>query len=353
MTERTSTPHLHSCELGQFLSANFPEPEPVLGRLLREGSLAMVHGPAGVGKTFFMLAMAVAGAYGQDFLGWRPAKPVPVVYVDGEMTCTDVQWRLKQLTQWVLEVVDTRWEPFHIVTPDLQPSAIAKIDTPDGKTALVDAVMRNSARLVFLDNLSCLTDPEDDNAASSWSAVQELLQHLRLAKIAAVIGHHSGKNGQQRGTSRRADILDLVLQLKPVGDAAPDGRTRVQVEFEKARHLQAREKESFIATLEPHQMGGLAWSRGELALPVGDRTREMLATGMLPSEIASELHTARSYVYRIQGEMLSTGELESPQSPRKSRRVSPVPSYRGGLGDNGRRPQGQDKGTKRGQQGTD
>jgi putative DNA primase/helicase len=85
-----------------------------------------------------------------------------------------------------------------------------------------------------LDNLSCLTNPEDDNATTSWQAVQELLLAMRRCGVAVIIGHHAGKSGAQRATSRRADILDVILKLTPVVDPEADGRTSVSIEFEKA-----------------------------------------------------------------------------------------------------------------------
>jgi KaiC/GvpD/RAD55 family RecA-like ATPase len=344
VAEDLAVPPLQTVELGPFLSLEFAEPSPILGRLLREGSLAMIHGRAGSGKTFLMLSMAIAAAYGVPFLGWPVQDPTPVLYVDGEMTVTDVQQRLKQLVAWVLETIDHPWKPLHVITPDLQPHGIAKIDTVDGRAAVIEAVARTGARLVFLDNLSCLTNPEDDNASSSWSQVQELLLTLRRRHCAVVVGHHSGKNGEQRGTSRRADILDLVLKMTPVTDGEADGRTRVSVEFEKGRSLRAEEKEPFVATLEPHPKGGLVWSKSATAVPVSERIRQMLTDGMPPADIATELKTARSFVYRIRDQMKNSS-LE--------RRVSPVPSYRGGLGDSTTRPRGQDEGTNRGQWGTD
>ena len=329
---KNQTPPLQVLSLGSFLDMEIRQPDPILGNLIREGSLGMVHGRAGAGKTFLMLALAISAAYGVPFLGWDVPAPVSVFYVDGEMTASDFQSRATALTRWVLETVDHPWKDLHVVTPDFQPHGIPKIDSQAGRQVLLDAVQTTEARLVFLDNLSCLTDPEDDNQSSSWSAVQELLLALRRKGIAAIVGHHSGKNGEQRGTSRRADILDLVIKLTPSSPVEADGRTHVQVEFEKARHLRAEEKESFTATLEPHPLGGLVWSRSGAAPNVGDRIRTMLGSGMSAAEVASELSTARSFVYRIRNELLEAGDIP------KGRRCPLSPPKGGGQGDNSGRP---------------
>ena len=347
-TKRPHVPPLQVVTLGSFLDMELRQPDPILGNLLREGSLGMVHGRAGAGKTFLMLALAISAAYGVPFLGWDVPAPVPVFYVDGEMTAPDLQSRAAALTRWVVETINHPWEELHVVTPDFQPHGIPKIDSQAGRQVLLDAVKTTGARLVFLDNLSCLTNPEDDNQSSSWSTVQELLLALRRSGIATIVGHHSGKNGEQRGTSRRADILDLVIKLTPNSPIEADGRTRVQVEFEKARHLRAEEKETFTAILEPHPLGGLVWSRSGSAPNVSDRIREMLLAGMSPAEVSTELATARSFVYRVRNQLIEAGDITRGA---KSSGCPLSPSLEGGRGDTHRRPlkgQGDTKGTNQG-----
>jgi putative DNA primase/helicase len=42
-----------------------------------------------------------------------------------------------------------------------------------------------------------------ENEAESWSPVADWVLHLRRRGIAVILIHHGGKNGQQRGTSKR------------------------------------------------------------------------------------------------------------------------------------------------------
>jgi hypothetical protein len=72
--------------------------------------------------------------------------------------------------------------------------------------------------------------------------------------------HHAGKNGQQRGTSRREDALDLVLALRrPFAASAAEG-ARVHVVVEKCRGAAGDLLEPFEARLETIGEGGAAWS---------------------------------------------------------------------------------------------
>jgi KaiC/GvpD/RAD55 family RecA-like ATPase len=328
-------------ELGTLLELDLPKPRAVCGGLLRDGSLAMVYGPAGTGKTFFMMGLAVAVAYRDSFLGFDVPAEREVLYLDGEMAVFEMQARAHQLAHRIRESIDHHYAPLRIVTPDLATRGIPKIDTIEGRDAvLAYAESAPNLGLVILDNLSCLTDPEDDNSSASWSAVQDLLLALRRRGIATVVGHHAGKGGQQRGTSRRADILDLVVKLSPASDAIEDGRTRVTVEFEKARGLPPEQKAPFTATLEAHPDGGLMWTRSKAAVPVHDRVRSMLLDGMPPADVAAELKTARSYVYRLRTELIEAGELSKGSKSRgqtaNAAAVVPLsPSLRRGQGTGG------------------
>jgi hypothetical protein len=359
---------LKPIEASALLDLELPKPEPMLGHVLRPGALNMVHGLAGSGKTFLMLGEAVAISHGVDFLGWNVPKPIAVLYVDGEMTAFEMQQRVKALTDPVREHIDHPWRPLHIVTPDLQAGGIPKIDSPEGRAEILRLVdTLEGVGVVFLDNLSCLTNPEDDNAASSWSGVQELLLALRRRGVACVVGHHSGKNGMQRGTSRRADILDVVLKLTPVADGVVDGRTRVQIDFEKGRGMAPAQKVPFIAVLEEHPSGGLTWTRSAASIPIGDRARQMLLDGMSPADVAAELNTARSFIYRVRQQLVESGELADANRRRgqkfrgqgaDSAAQSPVVPYAPliggrGQGDKRARSRGDKSGDKRGTEGTD
>lgn len=126
-----NVPPLQTVELGEFISTKLAQPLPILRNLLHEGTLAMAYGPAGAGKTFLMLSLAMGAAYGVEVLGWKPraraeGKPasIPVAYVDGEMVSTTLQTRVNELVTPILAFIDHLWAPMQIVTPDFQPHGI-------------------------------------------------------------------------------------------------------------------------------------------------------------------------------------------------------------------------------------
>jgi hypothetical protein len=195
---------LELIELGGLMQMTLDKPRELVGSLVREASLGMIHAPAGAGKTFFALGMAVSLTHGESFLGFQVKEPFSALYVDGEMAAFDMRERLKLLS----EGLDRNSNLLYIVTPDLTSRGIPKIDSDEGALALIAQLdERPEIKLVILDNLACLTRPDGDDShgAKSFSFVQDLMLECRRRHVACWIVHHSGKNGEQRGTSKRND----------------------------------------------------------------------------------------------------------------------------------------------------
>src|SRR4051812_37135673 len=77
-----------------FAVAELAPSRPLLDPLLQSGTLGLLYGPAGVGKSLVALGIAWAVASGGSFLGWRAERPHKVFYVEGEMAPAETQRRL-------------------------------------------------------------------------------------------------------------------------------------------------------------------------------------------------------------------------------------------------------------------
>ena len=75
--------------LSDFVSMDFPERTNLLSPWLPERGLSMVYAKAGIGKTWFVLGVAVAITNGTNFLSFHADKPRRVLLVDGEMAPND------------------------------------------------------------------------------------------------------------------------------------------------------------------------------------------------------------------------------------------------------------------------
>ena len=73
---------------------------------------------------------------------------------------------------------------------------------------------------------------------------------LRRRGVSVLIVHHAGKGGQQRGTSRREDVLDTSISLRRPDDYIPTEGARFEVHLEKARGVHGEAAKPFEAKLE-------------------------------------------------------------------------------------------------------
>ena len=115
--------------------------------------------------------------------------------------------------------------------------------------------MLDGVDLLIVDNISTR-----DNDAGSWTSMQEWILRLRRRGIAVMLVHHSGKSGEQRGTSRREDVLDTVIGLRRPEDYQPQQGARFEVHVEKSRAHFGDAGRPFEASLVAMPDGrGLTW----------------------------------------------------------------------------------------------
>ena len=151
---------------------------------------------------------------------------------------------------------------------------------------------------MVLDNLSTLAGGKE-NEGDDWRPMQANLLALRRRGVSALLVHHAGKGGQQRGTSRREDVLDTVIALRRPADYEPDQGARFEVHLEKARGVVGADAAPFEAKLVETQHGGLAWAWSDLADARRVRAMDLLNGGMSVREAAEETGLSKSAVHRL------------------------------------------------------
>ena len=77
-------------------------------------------------------------------------------------------------------------------------------------------MLKDGDKVVFLDNLSCLFSGVKENDADAWEVVLPWFLTLRRHRISVVVVHHSGRNKEMRGTSRREDAAFWVIRLDEI-----------------------------------------------------------------------------------------------------------------------------------------
>lgn len=247
-------PSLQVVDLLQFVKMQLPAREIILSPWLPSQGLAMIYAPRGVGKTHIALNIAYAVTSNTAFLGWQPTKARAVLYLDGEMPATLMQERLQALITTHKKLPTAA---FHLITPDLQQAAMPDLATHLG-TMMLEPYIEN-IELIIVDNISTLCRNTRENEADSWLPVQDWALKMRSLGKSVLFIHHAGKGGNQRGTSKREDILDTVISLKLPPDYNPKNGALFQIHFEKARGFFGEASEPFEAQLITQTDGSFKW----------------------------------------------------------------------------------------------
>lgn len=280
--------------LNEFLSLDVKPRAQLLAPILPEKGLAMLYGPRGLGKTHVALSIAYAVASGGSALKWTAPAPRRVLFIDGEMPLATLQERIAGHVR--AHPTGPSPDDFQILAADYFQDGLPNLGTVEGQRA-IDHLLEGVA-LVVIDNLSTLASVGKDNDAESWTPVQSWLLSLRRRGLSVLLVHHAGKGGQQRGTSRREDVLDTVIALRrPEDYTAPDG-ARFEVHFEKARGLHGEEAKSFEAKLEVRD-GAATWSIRDLEDSELKLILSMHAAGETVRDIGRELGMSKSRVQRL------------------------------------------------------
>lgn len=289
-----------SITLGEFLELEFRPDQELLGKMILEKSIGMIAGPRGGGKSWSAMIFAYAIAGGKEVLPWGIGSGMPVVYLDGEMRAAGIQERFKLIEnrnscQVSREVARKN---FHIVSRAYIGDTIGSIDTNEGQQN-IDALILPSAKLIVVDNLSAWScgGREDGN---SWAIVKNWLIRRRVLGTAVLLIHHTGKNGQQRGSSMHEDLLDYSILLSPLPRSSERDDTRFGIEHTKLRdHIpELRQKYECSIWTERDALQFEFLPSGFNPVQHEIDMIEMTQAGMSMAAIAKEMGVSKSTISR-------------------------------------------------------
>lgn len=305
-----------ACDAFDLLAMDLPEREILLFPWLQSQALVMVHAWRGVGKTHVALGITYALASGGAFLDWKAKRPVKTLYIDGEMPGPALKERLAR----IVASADKEAAPgmLRFVTPDLQPDGIMPNLADQEGQAAINAVL-GDAEVIVVDNLSCLVRGGKENESDSWQPVADWALRMRATGRSVIFIHHSGKGGQQRGTSKREDLLDAVILLKRPADYEPSQGARFEIHFEKARALFGQDVTATEVALETMPDGKQAWTLRTCESAGSAQMIELAELGLSQTEIAREIGCNRSTVLRALRKAQEEGRYKpKPKKPRST-----------------------------------
>jgi hypothetical protein len=282
--------------IGELLAMDIPPRQPLLEPIITKQSLVMIYAWRGIGKSWLALFIAYAVATASAFLRWNAPEPARVLYIDGELPAPVLQTRLTMIVKSFGKEPPSA-DYFQILTPDMQPDGIMpNLSDPIGQAA-IDVHARN-ADLIIVDNLSTMARSGKENEGESWLPVQQWALQHRAQGRAVLFVHHSGKGGQQRGSSRREDVLDTVISLKRPPDYDAKQGAAFELHFEKARNLTGDDAESLEVEMQP--IGdAIKWVWRTAETSILDRIENLIEEGATRKDIEDETGLSRFQLKRV------------------------------------------------------
>jgi len=288
--------------LGAILSMQFPARELLCGGWLAKRNLALVYAARGAGKTLFTIECVIGIVTGTAVFGW-PCNPTGVLYIDGEMCIAEMQSRFAAA---LLRANTDAIAPLRLINPELSPT-MPNLSNETGQRS-VDLILRETPaiKVIVIDNISTLcANGSSENDAESWSTTQIWAVGLRARGYTVIFVHHAGKGGQQRGTSRREDVLDAVVNLKLPPDHDPSEGARFECHFEKNRAFSGKDAQTQLIELVDDK-----WQVSPVASPY-QQVIELYGNGVKQSDICRDLEMAKSTVSRMISKAKAKGDLDA------------------------------------------
>ena len=300
--------------LNELLNKKINPRQYLLSPWLQSQGLCMIFSTRGFGKTWVSLEIAYAVATGGQFLSWKSDKPNGVLYIDGESALVDLQNRVKQINN---RVGNKHQTSLKFLARDAQESDFPNLSTADGQSQ-IESLIRDDIKLVILDNLSTLFRSGKEYESDSWLPIQNWLLSLRSMGKSVLLIHHAGKGGQQRGTSRREDVLDTVINLKRPTDYKTEEGVRIEFHFEKCRSLLGDKVKAFearlISKINKEGIKLHEWTRKSLQDSTYESVCHLANEGLANYEICKDLDIHKSTVSRY----VQTGKAEGAIKPCNS-----------------------------------
>jgi hypothetical protein len=183
----------------------------IIKKIIEQGTLVLVFGDSGTGKSLFSIFMAACVATATDFFGYPVKRPGAVLYIAGE----GVSGLSRRFYAWeIASGVSLNSAPIFRYT-----GAANLIDRSEELSLAIKAYIEEHGepRLVILDTWSRTMGGDDSNSQDAAAALSNLdLIRARYPTLTVLIVHHNGHTAKDRarGWSGLFAAMDAVYRLE-------------------------------------------------------------------------------------------------------------------------------------------
>ena len=225
-------------------SLKLPTQQVLLSNLCRTEENVMIYSKTGVGKSWLSLSIAtcIAGLGKMTVCDWENEINRKVLLVDGEMSVRDYQNRLPVLIEATKADPEKVRENLDFVPRQRQEQYeyFTNLANENNQSELINYAKSRSIDTLILDNLSTLTEFDNENNSESMKQFQKFLLRARSEGLQTLVVHHMRKGKEDdesyRGSSVLGVSLDTILRLESPDYGSPDGTVTFNIIDEKKRH---------------------------------------------------------------------------------------------------------------------
>lgn len=185
-----------------------------LDRLISAESRTMLYSPTEHGKSFLVLHLALAIAYGGQTSIFKATKSRKALILDGETGPQQFQERIKEV-QGKYKIDQKDKDNFYFLGIKGNPRCKDfNLSTEESQQAVFDCCKAQAAEVLVFDNVATLWP----KAATSTKELDRFLGFIKQVEgegIAVIVAHHSTKDGQSiKGLSELESLFQNVIALE-------------------------------------------------------------------------------------------------------------------------------------------
>ena len=234
----------------QFMSQPAPIPWVIRG-WIAQGSMGMLYGPSGGGKTFVALDMALHIANGMEWMGCK-SEVGHVAYLAGEGHY-GLRGRMKV---WYQQHNLPGSNRCHISGTNLP------LDSAEGRDAAIAGILTlpEKPSVVIVDTLHSFMMGDENSSMDAGRMIRTCLKIREATGATVILVHHTGNaddaQHRARGSSAWKAAMDTEICVKGESGSAI-------VEIEQRKQKDAALGQTVVARLERHEIDGWLNADGE------------------------------------------------------------------------------------------